>query len=351
MADEQGRRIAELVAEAEAKIAEAPKRTWYEATVGHPGVASYREKLPEQRLADMRRDYVLSRLSGEVTPRSESEEQMMRSNPGLYEAMEAYRGDKKHPHLSKDALQSPYQYTGVVGPGSGLHTANQFLQSGVGLATSASDLLANAAGDATSYMLAGKEKPMYGGYVRTNRQAQEDAVKHLNTLTAPVQAALGVVVPGFNDVPADYSSWASADTARRAAAQNENWTDLSGWGAAVTDAEENKAAPDPTGEEHLRSYGVPETPARLLGATMDNILNPLPPPLKAISAASRAGQTLKAARMFGTEMLPAYGLEAAHALSGLYPKRPGPDALDSERMMRKIEDMATGLRGGEYGRP
>lgn len=346
MADELGRRIAQLVSEAESSITEAPERTWYEATVGHPGVASYRQKLPEQRLADMRRDYVLSRLSGEVTPRSESEEQMMRSNPGLYEAMEAYRGDKKHPRLSKDALQSPYQYTGVVGPGSGLHTANQWLQSGVGLALSASDLLANATNDATSYMVAGKEKPMYGGYVRTSRQAQEDAVKHLNTLTAPVQAALGI-----SDVPADYSSWASADTARRAAAQNENWTDLSGWGAAVTDAEENKAAPDPTSEEHLKAHGWSDTPARWVGATMDNILNPLPPPLKAISAASRAGQTLKAARMFGTEMLPAYGLEAAHALSGLYPKRPGPDALDSERMMRKIEDMATGLRGGEYGRP
>jgi hypothetical protein len=269
---------------------------------------------------------------------------MMRSNPGLYEALEAYRGDKKHPHLSKDALQSPYQPTGVIGPGSGLHTANQFLQSGVGLALSASDMVANAAGDATSYMLAGKEKPMYGGYVRTNRQAQEDAIKHFNTLTAPLQV-------GVRDVPADYSSWSRADAARRAAAQNENWTDLSGLGAALTDASENKAAPDPTGSDHLMSYGVPETPARFLGATMDNILNPLPPPLKAISAASRAGQTAKAARMLGTEMLPSYGLEAANALSRLAaPGAVQPDALEMERMMRKFGDMATGLRGGKYGR-
>lgn len=340
--DELGRRIAELVQEAEANVTEAPKRTWYEATVGHPGVMTHRQKLPEQRLADLRRDYVLSRLSGEVAPRSESEYQLMRTNPGLYEAMEAYRGNKDLPHLSKESLRSPYQRTGLLGPGGGLHTANQWLQSGIGIAGSGSHMLANAAGDATAYLMSGDQKPMYGGYVKSYKDAQQDAIRSFNTLTAPVQALAGV-----SDVSPGYSQWSRAATARQMMA-DEDWTDLTGAAQARSNAIEQAAAPDPYGYELLSSYGVPEVPARMLGATMDTILNPIPPPLKAIKEASRAGRLLQAARSLALEMLPGYGVEGLAYGSQFLPKQGQPPIQDIDRI--KAQDMATGLREAGYGR-
>jgi hypothetical protein len=336
MADDLGRRIAELVREAEENVTEAPARTWYEATIGHPGALTHRPKLPEQRLADLRRDYVLSRLSGEVGPRSEREHEMMRSNPGLYQAMEAYRGNNKElTHLSKDQLQSPHEYTGVFSPGSGLHTAGQWLQSGLGMAASGSHMLANAAGDATALAMGGDT----GGYVKSYGDAAKDFGTHFNTLTAPAQAAVGI------KGASDHSSWSRADAARRQAAQGEDWKNLTGYSRAMGSAAEHQAAPMPEGEDLLRDYRVEEMigePAtRFLGVTMDNILNPLPPPLKAIRGMSKAGQHGRAAFELGKEMLPGYATQA-YAMSLSPPKEREPD----EAEIRRLRDLALGLRGG-----
>jgi len=340
MEDELGRRIAALVREAEANVTEAPGRTWYEATVGHPGLLTHRPKLPEQRLADLRRDYVLSRLSGEVDPRSESGQQMMRSNPGLFQAVQAYQGrNKELAHLAKEQLQSPHERTGLMAPGGGLHTAGQWLQSGVGMAGEAAHMLANAAGDATALAMGGDT----GGYVKSYGDAAKDFGKHLNTLTAPAQAVSGAAL-GW-EAPADWSSWSQADAARRQIAQGEDWRNLTGLDRTIGSAVEHSAAPMPEAQDLLNDYRVNEligdTGTAFLGTTMDSILNPIPPPLKAISSMSRAGRTGRAAWELGKEMLPGYGLQA-YALSLTPPE----EQEMNEREMRRMSDLANGLRGG-----
>lgn len=340
MADEMGRRIAELVREAEENVTEAPARTWYEATIGHPGAMTHRPKLPEQRLADLRRDYVLSRLSQEVKPRSESEHQLMRTNPGLYQAVQAYQGNNKElTHLSKDQLQSPHEYTGVFAPGSGLHTAGQWLQSGMGMAGAGAHMLANAAGDATALALTG-DPAMTGGYVKSYADAAKDFGTHFNTLTAPAQAALGV-----KGAP-NHSSWSRADAARRKMAGAEDWTDLTGEQRRIGSQVEHAVAPMPEGEDLLRDYRAEdllgETGVKMLGATMDSILNPLPPPLKAIKGMARSGQAGRAAWELGKEMLPGYATQA-YAMSLSPPQEREPD----EAEQRRWYDLSTGLRRGD----
>lgn len=333
------RRLNELAMEAEQKVTAPPGRTWSQFFGGMSPL--HRQKSPERALADARQDYVLSRLSDE-TGRA-AYQGMLPEAPGMAQALRGYRGQGGAQHLNRESLRSPNEYVGFLGPGSALDKFGTWTQAGAGAAMAASDMLANAANDATVLAMTGTlDHPARGGYRRGYGEAGNALLRHIGTM-AP-QDLLGSSHPAraaHASGSQPRSAWEAKDAARQAGDDQINWRNLTYDDRARSEGLEQEAQASNVEEMSpwLQEYNVPQGFAAPVGFLGDNILNPLPPPLKAISAAARAGQTARAGRMIAGELAPtgalagaAYGLGPAMEYmqrQGVLPASTPPEAPSS----------------------
>lgn len=349
MADEWGRRIAELADEAERNITEAPERTWGQFLYGLPLMPITRQKSPERSLADARQDYVLSRLAEEAGRERYS---LARQHPGVAQALMGYEGkDPALAHLSKGNLQSPREWS-VMGPGSAFDTATTVLQAPVGVATAIGDLAANVGNDAAILAMTGTlNHPARAHGFRGYGQAARDAAYHFNTFMDPL--SLGPPIRDDGQGP-PRNAWQEKERGRKAGDSIANWRDLSGMDRAI--AQHAETVEKPELRTWMRGHKVQDLigdyPTAALSFVGDNILNAAPPPLRAISAAARAGQVAKAGGQMALEFAPGALFEAGAAALPFFSQTPQSQygGVEDEAMERRAADLRWALDSEEYRR-
>ena len=256
---------------------------------------THRRKLPGRAASDARRQHFMDRAL-EVYGRPQGD-QAPSTWAALPEQMQAdllnYATNKDG---FRDSIANPYEYTGIIGPGSRLAAAGKWLQSIPTMGYQASHMLANAVGNVMDG---------HGGGVKTTAEAADAMADAGGTALAPVTSMLGV-----SGAP---TAWSRSREVREAADEQPQW-----WlqDSFVIDnrpaqqraaAREGMAGGQEDGEELLTSYGVDDVigklPTRIWGGVLDDTLNPLWDGA-AIVGAARAGKTAAAMRGLALEHAP-----------------------------------------------
>lgn len=312
--DDPGRVIAALVAESNELAKPQEPTVWDSLTTLAP---THRRKLPGRALADAQRQHFMDRaleIYGRPTSQWQSGEYMRPSKwsslpDNLQSDMMSYATNKDG---FRDNIAKPYEYTGWLGPGSRLMTAAKWVQALPSGVYQGSHALANLSGDVTQGYAEGDFKTSGDpGHVKSYRQAYEDAADAGGTLLAPVTSALGMdaVAP---------TQWSRMQAARERLDENPHaWLggglthfDNRPYQKAAQSVEANAGSAE-DGESLLMDYKVDEligkTGTRILGAVMDDTLNPFWDG-QAITKAARAGKMGPAWRGLAWEHFPGAAL-------------------------------------------
>jgi hypothetical protein len=202
-----------------------------------------------------------------------------------------------------DTLRSPWESTGIIGPGSLVGDALTMLSGTSGAAYAASEGLGNAAGDATGAALgAGR-----GGYVTSPEENWKNFDRAASTFAYPISKA-GEYLGIGSDQSVFSERQAMRDNANALAAVDPNrdtrWLYDTAPSREQQDNLEMQLAVK-SGEDLLTDYKADELIGRIgaagVGAVMDAMTNPLVPDLPGIKAAARAGKMGQAWLGLGAE--------------------------------------------------
>jgi len=245
-----------------------PVSTW-EWVASNPGILSSRPKSPDARLASTRQQYVLDELlHAYPSPKQrESLPESVRADLDKYASDTPANGSRHwaNPFFGvrgmKTDIQSPYEATGALGPGSGLRNMATWSQSLPAAAMANAENLANAVEYAGSKAFGLPHKMPYP-------DAPEDWRRNVATFFGPV-------LPTSSTSP-NQSTWsAQADTRRRVDADAlQNWTDMSPERRAIGLTLEGSTAEPITGQEFYAKHGLPPAAAASLGLVTDLMLDP-----------------------------------------------------------------------------
>ena len=285
--------IRRLIAETSREVPDAP-----EGNMWAPGV---RAKMPERNLDDARQRRFLGQMietygaptgqgplmAGPYTSFASPEARAAKfvrpeswSNlpPEVADQMERYYAENYGKSAAGRENDGRYESTGLLGPGSPGRAAMDWIISAPQMFYGVSEAGANRA----------------GGVETTPEQVSEKLDTAAGTFFGPVLEPLHAA----GVLPENSSIWSKRQKAREAMDadmavdpnRNTRWVDSRG-PRAMQDLAENSIQGD-SGEDLLNRYGVDNMIGRLgtaiYGAGMDAMLNPIPPDLAAISAASRA---------------------------------------------------------------
>lgn len=292
--DDPGAVIRAMMADAKAKAVPQEPPSFLQRVGGPPAAAAYRflttrDKLPGRAQADAERQHFVEGML-DVYGRPEDGRE-----PSAWARLpEDVVSDMRNYASNKDGFRNnitnPSEQTGFLGPGSPLNTASTWMMSMPNMAYQGSHLLANAvANEVETAGNAGKRQPRpAGGGVKTNAQAANDLVDATGTFMAPMTSLLGIDTPP--------TAWSRAADARKAMDENPETDpfrpDARAKQQYAADVE-SMAGRQGDGEGLLTDYGVDKLigriPTRIMGMTMDSILNPWYDG-KSIIQAARAGK-------------------------------------------------------------
>ncbi len=307
--------IRALIAEA-GKIEEPRPVGAWEWIYSNPGLLESRAKTPDQRLADTRRQFVMDELLKKYPAPSMDRPNSWDGIPGdvqrdmaLYagDASEGMAGDWRDAVFGRRGMRtnitSPYEATGVLGPGSGLSNFMTWAQSAPAAAYAAAGSLANAADYAASNATGGE--PIKAGAYPT---ASQDFGRAVRTFVGPASP--------YAATSDDQSAWSKKASVRTMAAQSdlERWQDMGAETREFGRAIEAAVGNPKTGEEFLAGAGVSPRVAKWGGAVMDATLDPFTGHIPAIRAA-RAGKAASAAATVGMDYGVPVGLTGLASLA------------------------------------
>ena len=314
--DDPGQVIGALVDEVAANVRSAPQPSPVANFFGP--LMGKRGKMPERALDDERRKYFYEALLdrygrpekraiaspyGTQYTYGDDPEQWGGLPPQIVDNLRKYATDPVY----RESIQTPYENTGFLGPGSALSNAGTWLMA------MPQALYATAEGAANA---------ITPNYRTPTDQVWDKFDKASETLYAPVTAAVGAPV---GDKP---SYWEDREQYRRdvdsqmaiAPSRDYRWTGDDSLARGVADIGESLIAGD-SGQELLDRYDADELIGKpgtaITGAVMDAMLNPLPPDIASITASARSGKSLDAFRQLLVEFGPdAAALGAQFSLEG-----------------------------------
>lgn len=303
-----GRFINELVAQTDAMKAKDRLGTQeaVEETAGRLfGNPFQRPKGKNARLAGQQQAYLLEQaLAAYGKPIMGKYPDTWRQLPdALTDEMYAYATNSNG---YRDRLNSPTEYTGVLGEGSPVNTALTWGQSVPSMIYATGENIGNAVDYATSYLLGGDPVTQFP-------DAAKNFQRSLNTFSAPGQAlaqAAGYALP----IEKGHSAWSDMKDAREALDEQTKW-DLMGYapnpyGTTPYEAiqygnlsAEAQAGAQQEGREYLEGQRVPSWLATPLGMLLDDLFNPV---LDApgIAAASQTRRLWPMVKQLGMEFGP-----------------------------------------------
>ena len=258
--------IRALVAEADKINEPRPVSTW-EWVTSYPGLFESRAKTPVQRLADTRRQFVMDELAHKYPMPSKDRPNSWDGIPGewqrdmaLYagDASEGMTGDPRDAIFGRRGMRtnitSPYDATGVLGPGSGLSNFMTWGQAAAAGAYAAAGASSNAADYAVSKATGGE--PIKAGAYPT---AGKDFNRALGSLVGPLSP--------FAATSEDQSVWSKKAAVRDRVAKQDlkNWQDMHAGTRNLGRGLEAAVGNPESGEELLTAAGVNPQVARWWG--------------------------------------------------------------------------------------